>query len=77
MHTMDKTNGAGGNTPAARISKTTILNAPLADDSSLPVARKRAGFLGWSKGLMPPPIHRVPSGGSGSGQRGVALKRLN
>jgi len=77
MKPIRRTDGTRWNTPAAKISKSTLLNTPIADNPSLPVARKRAGFLGWSKGLMPTPIHQVSSGRRGSGRRGVALKRLN
>jgi hypothetical protein len=77
MRPIRKTNGTRGNTPAAALSHRTILNAPLADDSHLSVARKRAGFLGWSNGLMPTGIHRAPGGSSISRRRGTALKELN
>ena len=77
MQRIRKTDGARGNTPVATISKTILRNTPIPDDPSLPVARKRAGFLGWSKGLIPTQVHRASTGTGISGQRGTALKELN
>jgi len=72
-----RTDVARGNTPAAKVSQSIIRNIPLADDPRLPAARRRAGFLGWSKGLMLTGIHGAPGGSGVSGRCGVALKRLN
>jgi len=77
MQRMRRPDGARGNTPATKITKTILRNPPIAHDPSLSVARKRAGFLGWSKGLMSTQIHRTSTRTGISGRRDVALKELN
>jgi hypothetical protein len=77
MQPRRKTDGTRGNTPAATISQTAIRNARLADDPSLSGAQKRAGFLGWSKALMPARAHRVSGGSSVCDGRGTGLEELN
>jgi hypothetical protein len=77
MQRMRRTDGARGNTPATAISHSAIRNIPRADDPPLSVARKRAGFLGWSKGLMSTPIQRAPGGSCASHRHGTALTKLS
>ena len=77
MQRMRRTDGARGNTPTARSETTILQNTLMADNPSLSVTRKRAGFLGWSKAMMPTRIHRAPGGSSVSRWRGTPLKELN
>jgi hypothetical protein len=77
MQPRRKMDGTRGNTPPATISPTSIRNARLADDFPLSAAQKRAGFLGWSKALMPVQTHRVSGGSSVCGGRGAGLEELN
>jgi hypothetical protein len=77
MQRMPRTDSARGNTPAAQMTKSILVNMPMTNNLSLSAARKRVGFLGWSKGLMPTSIRRASGGSRVSGRRGVAVKELN
>jgi hypothetical protein len=78
MQRIRKTDGVRGNTPVARNKKTILKNTPMADSPSLSVARKRAGFLGWSRRSIPTPIDRASAteeGGPGKNPRNATRFR--